>query len=210
MATIKTFSEASTFWAAVKAMSPKLDRLALSGGSAASAVEYLNIQADTEVFLADERCVGTDDENSNARLIREKLKGKKFIDQLDFYKPGMSAQECAAEYELQLKTENENLFDLVVLGVGPDGHTASLFPQSEALAAQGFTTVSYTEAFAVKNRLSLTFSALKDAQKIVVLLQGKSKQEIFEIITNPQTDPNQYPARTLLDWPQVHIYWLNA
>ncbi|NCP67764.1 6-phosphogluconolactonase [Candidatus Peregrinibacteria bacterium] len=210
MAQIKTFADLNDFWTEVSAFAAQPSRMALSGGSAASVVEHLKITEETEIFLADERCVGTDDENSNARLIREKLSNRKYTDQLDFYKPGLSAQECAAEYELQLKTENDYLFDLVVLGVGPDGHTASLFPGAEALMADGLTTVAQTEVFAVRERLSLTFKALEASAKILVLLQGKGKKEIFEIITNVETDSAEYPARRLLDFPQAHIYWLNV
>lgn len=210
MAEIKTFTDRDKFWDAVETVAGSPERLVMSGGSAANFLDEVFLPDEVEVFLADERCVGTDDENSNAKLIREKLKGQKFIDQLDFYKPGLSAQECAAEYELQLKTENKFLFDLVVLGVGPDGHTASLFPYSASLQAKTLTAVAHTDEFAIRDRLTLTFASLRMSKTILVLLQGKGKQEIFETITNNQTDGCQFPASQLLDFSQAHIYWLNT
>lgn len=211
MAEIKMFTDSDEFWDAVETVSGSPSRLAMSGGSAANFLDEVFIPDGAEIFLADERCVGTDDDDSNARLIRSKLAGKEFVDQLDFYKPGMSAAECAAEYELQLKTDEAHLFDVTVLGVGPDGHTASLFPGSPALDEKSLTL--FTEApalFAVKDRLSLSFVALKQSKLVLVLLQGAGKQEIFETITNPSTSKGLYPARELLDWSNAHIYWLNA
>lgn len=188
------------------------ERLAMSGGSAADFLDHVFVPDTAEIFLADERCVPSSDKDSNARLIRTKLKEKNFVDRLDFYKAGMSAAECAAEYELQLKTDQAYLFDLVVLGVGPDGHTASLFPGAGALEVADQLTVATQAppAFAVKDRLSLTFCALKKAKTVLVLLQGKEKKEIFETITNPKVDKQEFPAGELLDWDNVHIFWLDA
>jgi len=211
MAEMRTFTSEDELWTVVETLSSWPDRLAMSGGSAANFLDHVFIPDTTEIFLADERCVPPDHKDSNAKLIRTKLKIRNFVDRLDFYKPGFSAAECAAEYELALKTDQDNLFDLVVLGVGPDGHTASLFPDAEALSADGLTVATQApNAFAVKHRLSLTYTALKSAKTVLVLLQGASKKEIFKIITNPETDKQKYPARELLDWPNAHIYWLNA
>ncbi len=212
MAEIKTFTNADEFWTVIETLSSWPDRLAMSGGSAANFLDQIFVPDTAEIFLADERCVPANDKDSNAGLIRKKLKEKNFVDRLDFYQAGMSVAECAAEYELKLKTDSDYLFDLVVLGVGPDGHTASLFPKSPALAVTDSLTVA-TQApaeFAVADRLSLTFTALKQAKTVLVLLQGQSKKEIFKTITNPDTDMEMYPARTLLDWDNVHIFWLNA
>lgn len=212
MADIKTFTNADEFWTVIETLSSWPERLAVSGGSAANYLDNIFVPDTAEIFLADERCVPAHDKDSNAGLIRKKLKEKNFIDRLDFYKPGMSAAECAAEYELELKNEESCLFDVVVLGVGPDGHTASLFPSSPALKVAESLAVA-TQApseFAVADRLSLTFSALKQAKTVLVLLQGQNKKEIFKTITNPETDANEYPARTLLDWDNAHIFWLNA
>jgi len=212
MADIKTFTNADEFWTVVETLSSWPDRLAMSGGSAADFLDHIFVPDTAEIFLADERCVPANDKDSNAGLIRKKLKEKNFVDRLDFYKSGMSAAECAAEYELELKTDSEHLFDLAVLGVGPDGHTASLFPQSPALAVTDSLAVA-TQApaeFAVADRLSLTFTALNQSKTVLVLLQGHSKKEIFKTITNPETDASKYPARTLLDWDNAHIFWLNA
>jgi 6-phosphogluconolactonase len=212
MAVIKTFTNEDTFWTEIESLSSWPERLAMSGGSAADFLDHVFVPDTAEIFLADERCVPDSHPDSNARLIRTKLKQKNFVDQLDFFKPGFSAAECAAEYELQLKTEGENLFDLVVLGVGPDGHTASLFPEAEALTIQHqlATVTQAPPLFAIQERLSLTFEALAQSKTVLVLLQGRAKQEIFETITNPQSSKTAFPARDLLDWDNAHIYWLKT
>lgn len=210
MAQVEIFTTRSDFWKAVQALVRTPQRIALSGGSAVAICDYLPLTPKTEVFLVDERWVSHDDPDSNARQIRTRLTGRNFLDRLDFYKPGFSSAECAAEYALQLKTDHDYLLDVVVLGVGPDGHTASLFPTAEALESEELTTVAHTDTFAVKERLSLTFKALSQAQTVLVLLQGQGKKEIFERIIDPQTDAKAYPARTLLDWSNVHIYWLKT
>ena len=212
MAEIKSFTERDQFWATIETIANWPERLVVSGGSASNFLDEVFVPDTAEIFLADERCVPDSHKDSNAGLIRKKLREKNFVDRLDFYQAGMSAAECAAEYDLKLKTDQEHLFDLVVLGVGPDGHTASLFPESDALTVTDKLCVA-TEApaeFAIKERLSLTFEALRQAKTILVLLQGSNKADIFKTITDSQTDPNLFPARTLLDWPNVHIFHLNA
>ncbi len=212
MAEIKTFTKPDQLWTLVESLSSWPERLAMSGGSAANYLDHIFVPDTAEIFLADERCVPSNHPDSNAGLIRKKLKEKNYVDRLDFYKPGMSAAECAAEYELELKTEDDYLFDVAVLGVGPDGHTASLFPDSSALQVTDSLCLE-AEApalFAVKERLTLTFEALKKSKKVIVLLQGRGKKEIFKTITDPKTDKQKFPARELLDWDNAYIFWLNA
>ncbi len=211
MAEIKTFTDEDAFWTTIESVSSWPDRLVMSGGSAANFLDQVFVPDTTHIFLADERYVNSAHPDSNAKLIRRKFKEKNFVDRLAFYKQGLTPEECAERYEEILKTDNEYLFDLVVLGVGPDGHTASLFPNSAALNSKNLTVaVQAPKEFAVKDRLSLTFNALKSAKTVLVLLQGISKKEIFKIITNPETDKHEFPARELLDWDNTHIYWLNV
>ena len=100
MAEMRTFTSEDELWTVVETLSSWPDRLAMSGGSAANFLDHVFIPDTTEIFLADERCVPPDHKDSNAKLIRTKLKIRNFVDRLDFYKPGFSAAECAAEYEL--------------------------------------------------------------------------------------------------------------
>ena len=208
MADIRTFTNEADFWAVIETLASWPETLAMSGGSAANFLDQIFVPDTAEIFLADERCVPSSHSDSNAKLIRSKLKEKNFVDRLNFYQEGKTPAECTEAYAKILPAEG---FDLVVLGVGPDGHTASLFPSSEALNAKALTVATTAPAaFAVKDRLSLTFAALEKSKKVLVLLQGASKAEIFAKITNPETDPQQYPGRTLLDWENTHIFWLNS
>ncbi len=111
--------------------------VALSGGSTPRPAyeAAARLQPDwsgVEVWWADERCVPPDDERSNYRLVRESL-----LDRLD-RKPAiehrvrgeLSPEEAADAYDHELRGV---VFDLALLGIGPDGHTASLFPNDPAL-----------------------------------------------------------------------------
>ena len=111
--------------------------IALSGGSTPRPAyeAAARLQPDwsrVEVWWADERCVPPDDERSNYRLVRESL-----LDRLD-RKPAaehrvrgeLSPEEAADAYDVELRGV---VFDLAFLGIGPDGHTASLFPNDPAL-----------------------------------------------------------------------------
>ena len=120
--------------------------IALSGGSTPrpayeSAARLAPDWSRVEVWWADERCVPPDDERSNYRLVRETL-----LDRLD-RKPAiehrvlgeLSPQEAADAYDVELRGV---VFDLALLGIGPDGHTASLFPNDPALDELGRRAVA--------------------------------------------------------------------
>ena len=139
----------------------------------------------TFFVFGDERCVGPDDESSNYRMAKETL-----FDPLEI--PGhrvlrMKGEEIPADaarrYAVRLGdlflTRPAPSFDLVLLGIGTDGHTASLFPETEAL--------DETERWVVANhvpaldswRLTLTFPILNKAKRVIFLATGESKARII-------------------------------
>lgn len=125
-----------------------------------------------ELWWADERCVPPDDERSNYRLVRESL-----LDRLDRsaaiehrirgeLRPGKAAQT----YETELRGV---VFDLVLLGIGPDGHTASLFPNDPALEElrRRALAVRRTDV----DRVTVTIPALNASETVVFLAVGEEK-----------------------------------
>ncbi len=220
MANIQTFTNSKDFVnKSVELVNQTRDhaeknfRMALSGGSSAGIINALQQKKflffQTEIWQVDERFVSPDHSDSNANLLKGYLEGsdwdERFFPILDTPEASIKAYQEMFEPDLE-----GYLFDLVVLGIGPDGHTASLFPGAEILDNDSdLVAVTQTDKFAVKTRLTLTFEALKRTRKIIVLMMGSTKSEIFKTITDPATDYHQFPARKLLAWDNVEILFLN-
>jgi len=128
-----------------------------------------------DVYWGDERCVPLDDPESNYRLGREALLDRVGAANAAF---PMRCEEGADPY--QLRVGELGRFDVVHLGLGPDGHTASLFPGSPALTADPGRLVAMNEDPSGRNplpRMTLTFAGIARAQLVVVTVMGEEKQE---------------------------------
>jgi 6-phosphogluconolactonase len=130
-----------------------------------------------ELFLSDERCVPDDDDRSNGRMIREALAGAV---PATFH--AMDGEGCDPEpYEgtLRERMGGEPRFDLALYGLGPDGHTASLFPGRPELDVADRWVVRVTEAGwePFVPRLSLTVPILSAATVGLFLVEGDDKRE---------------------------------
>src|SRR3954447_13618763 len=157
--------------------------LALSGGDTARR-SYERLAADggtqidwwkVDVYWGDERCVPLDDPDSNYRLGREALLDR--VGAANAHYP-MRCDEGPDPY--QLRVGELGKFDVVHLGLGPDGHTASLFPESAALSADPGRLVVMNEDPLGHNphrRMTLTYSGIARARLVVVTVMGEEKQE---------------------------------
>lgn len=131
-----------------------------------------------ECFLADERCVEPDDPASNQRALRSVL--AKRLGSLAGFHP-MSCAEGPEPYERVLRSAGS--LDLLQLGFGPDGHTASLFPSSAALDAPSDRLVARNSDPSGRNpfeRLTLTYAGIALARLVVLVVMGEEKREAFE------------------------------
>ena len=111
-----------------------------------------------------------------------------------------SPDAAARDYERTLRAEVGNrrpAFDLVLLGLGEDGHIASLFPGSAALNETTRWVVAATAPVKPFPRLTLTLPAIASAARIFVLVSGASKATALEQVLNPGADPHTYPAAGL-------------
>jgi len=132
---------------------------------------------EVDVYLGDERCVPPDDPDSNHRMITEVL-----LDPVGpvhgdhpMYVSGSPA-DAASAYQLLVADVRP---DLVHLGLGPDGHTASLFPGSSALADADHLVVADTDPNAVNPyaRVTLTLQGIARARRTVITVAGASKRD---------------------------------
>jgi 6-phosphogluconolactonase len=128
-----------------------------------------------DVYWGDERCVPLDDENSNYRLVRESLLEKVGAVNANF---PMRCDEGPDPYQLRLGELGR--IDVVHLGMGPDGHTASLFPGSAALEADPGRLVVMNDDPSGSNpfsRMTLTFAGIGRARLALVTVTGEAKRE---------------------------------
>jgi 6-phosphogluconolactonase len=153
--------------------------LAVSGGTTPGPAYELaaGLEPDwsrTELWFADERCVLPDDERSNYRLVREGL-----LDRLQRgpavehrIRGELPAEQAAAEYELELRGV---VLELVLLGIGADGHTASLFPNDPALEEETRRAVAVRRPDV--DRVTLTLPVLREANVVLFLAVGPDKAD---------------------------------
>jgi 6-phosphogluconolactonase len=151
--------------------------IAVSGGSTPRPAyeAAARLQPDwsrAEIWWADERCVPPDDERSNYRLVRESL-----LDRLDRgaaiehrVRGELSRAAAADAYENELRGV---VFDLVLLGIGPDGHTASLFPNDPALDELRRRALAVPRPDV--DRVTLTIPPLTAAETVLFLVVGEEK-----------------------------------
>ena len=165
--------------------------VALSGGSTPrpayeAAARLAPDWSRVEVWWADERCVPPSDERSNYRLVRESL-----LDRLDRgaaiehrIRGEVRPDRAADLYEAELKGV---VFDLVLLGIGADGHTASLFPNDPALDELRRRAVPVHRADV--DRVTLTIPVLNAAEAIVFLIVGEEKAAAVARAFTGKPDP---------------------
>jgi 6-phosphogluconolactonase len=155
------------------------------------------------VTLVDERWVDAASADSNERLVRENLlQGPAAAARFLPMKADLSPNLAAAQFSERLPT---GPFDAILLGMGDDGHFASLFPGSPALDA-GLDPAAQARCFAVpagepappQPRLSLTLAEIARAGLIVMLAKGAAKQRMCDLAIEPGVDSRQLPLAALL------------
>lgn len=157
----------------------------------------------TFLFFGDERHVQPDHPDSNYRMVNESLLSKISMPPRHVYRvpaENRDAHAAAAEYEEDLrkyfamKPGDFPSFDLILLGLGPDGHTASLFPNSQALKEQARLVVAnWVEKFNAY-RITFTFPVLNHAAQVLFLASGADKAEIASQVLEGENSP-PYPAQ---------------
>ncbi|MBA2623490.1 MAG: 6-phosphogluconolactonase [Chthoniobacterales bacterium] len=185
-------------------------RLALSGGNTPRPVyeELARRGPDLpweriNVTFSDERCVPPDDQKSNYRMARESLFLPASVPERSIARmrgevdPRVAAEEYQEQLDVLATQGGEIIYrhDLILLGLGDDGHTASLFPGTEALGEKVRRVVANFVPKLDAWRLTFTFPLLAQARAICFLVDGSKNQELIEQILNGD---GQYPAASVM------------
>lgn len=200
--------------------------VALSGGSTPKKLyerlatdEALRAQVPWDklhFFFGDERHVSPDDAESNFRMAQEAvfskapLKPEQIARIKGEYPDGAKA---AREYErvlrdfFKLSDAQFPRFDLVLLGMGPEGHTASLFPGTKALYEKKRLAVSNWVGKFYTERITLTAPVFNNAARVIFLVQGEDKAPALKAVLEGPYEPEQLPAQ-LIQPKNGKLIWL--
>lgn len=154
------------------------------------------------VFWSDERCVPEDDLRNNARLARQTLLDHVPIpaENLHPIQCDLSPKQAAIQYERELKeffsTSNPN-FHLVLLGLGENGHIASLFPHTQVLdEREKWVSEVYVKELGM-DRITFTAPFINQANQVVFLVSGADKAQVLENVLEGPYNPRDLPAQLI-------------
>jgi 6-phosphogluconolactonase len=193
--------------------------LALAGGRTPKALYELLASdefagkidwANVEIFFGDERTVPPDHPDSNYRMAKEALLDHVMIPRTNVHrmKGELDPEAAAIEYGKMLKDRfgDDGGLDLVLLGMGDDGHTASLFPGTEALKEATHRCVANFVPKLNTWRLTLTAPFLNRSREVLVMLEGAGKATRVQEVLEGPADPDRLPIQMIA--PREKYFWL--
>lgn len=157
-----------------------------------------------DLFWGDERCVPPDHHESNYRMVEDALLAHlapSAMPAVYRMEGELHPTQAAEAYESLLRTyfahQKKVAFDLVLLGMGEDGHTASLFPGTAAIFEQERFVVAHYVDKLTAYRLTLTPAILNRSKQIVFLICGANKHEALQQVWSPAFQPEKFPAQII-------------
>ena len=158
-----------------------------------------------ELYWVDERCVAPDQPDSNYRMTREALLDKVPLSNTQIFRihGELDPEEAAAKYEFDIRQsfrlEGAEIpgFDVVALGMGPDGHTASLFPHTEGLHERMRIAIANHVAQKDAWRVTLTWPVINRAQDVFFLIEGADKVDALKHVFLGPYDPESFPSQLI-------------
>lgn len=193
-------------------------RLALAGGSTPRTLYRMLATAQADfarwhVYFGDERAVPPEHADSNYRMAQEAWLGAGQVPgaQVHRMRGELGAGSAAAQYERELVesfgSREVPRFDLVLLGMGEDGHTASLFPGTTALVeTRLFVASTWVEKLS-SNRITLTLRTLNAARQALFLVAGADKARALREVLHAREDGPRLPAALVRPW-EGELTWL--
>lgn len=193
--------------------------IALSGGRTPQSIYTLlseNYRNDIDwrkvyLFFTDERCVSPESMESNYGMVKSLLLNNVSVDHV-FRISGENSDpvQAAANYEntmrniFSLRADEIPVFDFMLLGIGVDGHVASLFPGSLQSSNNKLVISSWVDKLSA-NRISLSFNVINNARKIVFIASGKEKRAVLDNLTRMEN--SGYPVAQV-DFNKTNSTWI--
>ncbi|HVW66476.1 MAG TPA: 6-phosphogluconolactonase [Candidatus Peribacteraceae bacterium] len=191
--------------------------MGLSGGSTPRPIyEALGKQplnwSKVFVFLIDERHVDPSSEDSNQKLVRDTLLKHAHIPEENMVFPdtALPVHDCVKKYAEDLKAQWENrLPDISVLGMGPDGHIASLFPllTEKETHERALALHTTTDRFAVHDRITVGLHVIAAIDTHLFLLKGDEKKRVWDEMIASQDNLHRWPAKFVIQSSDVTALW---
>jgi 6-phosphogluconolactonase len=185
---------------------PVYERLAMP--DVAGAIEWSRVH----VFFGDERCVPPDDPQSNFRMAREALLARVPIPDENVHRvrgedpPTVAAEEAERSLRDVVPAAPVPSLDLVFLGLGDDGHTASLFPDTAALGEQSRLVVANFVEKLSSWRVTFTAPLINAARDVVFLVEGAGKAAALEAVLEGPFTPTLLPSQLVRPGGSLHWF----
>lgn len=190
--------------------------IALSGGN--TPLPILEILQNEDLtwsrynfFLVDERCVPNENPLSNFGNIRKVFFNQISSQSFPIIQDGISQKESVVVYvneiikQVPLDENSIPVFDLILLGMGDDGHTASLFPNTKALLEENKFVVFNEIPQLQTERITITYPVLLNSKEIIVIVKGQNKKKIIKELYDEK--PSEYPILKLTN-SHSNLKWL--
>lgn len=165
-----------------------------------------------EFYVIDERQVEFDSIYSNYKMIKETLFNNQIENNnLNDFDCNLlnkkSSEYILKKYEDKLLEIPKLQLDLCLVGVGDDGHFASVFPGSDLFESNLLVAQTKTQLFDVDNRFTISPGIIKKSKKIIILMSGEKKQKVFNKIVAFKKFEKDFPISYLLDHTNIDIYY---
>ena len=163
-----------------------------------------------DLFMVDERYVPADDKRSNFKLICDHILSKiPPIKSFESFNTNLPIDEAADTYDDMLEKREQKGFDLVILGMGADGHTASLFPKTDAINEKVKLATTSQSPDGLQ-RLTITLPTIFRSEKVIFFVGEKGKKEMLAKLLDPTSPEKDFPAKMVSKHKHVDLFILNS